>query len=73
VRGDRFDIHPEIPAIARLFVHVPDQHIWLVEGGPPAFLRFAGQMVEKDDPTIVIDLIPGPPANALPQARPGPR
>src|SRR5690349_18937904 len=32
IRGDKFTIHPEIPAIARLFIHVPDQYIWLFAG-----------------------------------------
>ncbi len=73
VRADRFDIHPEIPAIARLFVHVPDQHIWLVGEGPPAFLRYEGPLVEPGDPVIRVDLIPGPSAHAQPRARQAPR
>ena len=64
IKGDRFTIHPEIPAIARLFVHVPDQHIWLFGEGPPAFLRFEGPTVEPGDPIVHIDLVPGPSARA---------
>ena len=60
IKGDRFTIHPEIPAIARLFIHVPDQHIWLFGEGPPAFLRFEGPSVEPGDSIIHIDLVPGP-------------
>jgi len=57
-RGDRFVIHPKIPAIAELFVHVPDTHIWLTE--PPAgFLRWEGPVAEPNDPIIRVDLVPG--------------
>lgn len=63
IPGDRYTIHPEIPAIVRLFVHAPDQHIWLVASDPAAFLRFEGPLLEPTDPVIRIDLIPGPPAH----------
>lgn len=71
IDGDRYTIHPEIPAIAKLFVSAPDMHVWLVNSDPAAFLRFEGPLVEPKDPIIHIDLIPGPSANA--QGRPGPR
>ena len=67
IEGDRYTIHPEIPAIAKLFVSAPDEHVWLIGSGPPAFLRFEGPMVEPGDPVIRIDLIPGAPVRA--QAR----
>lgn len=65
IRGDRFTIHAEIPAIARLFVHVPDQHVWFFAEGPPAFLRFEGPAVEPDDPVMHVDLVPGPTAKGF--------
>jgi len=68
IPADRFTIHPEIPAIARLFIHVPDQHIWLLAGGPPSFLRFEGPLVEPKDPVVMIDLVPGPSARSQPRA-----
>jgi hypothetical protein len=72
IPGDRFTIHVDIPAIARLFVDPPDQHIWLIAGDPSAFLRFEGSLVEPKDPIVRIDLIPGASAHA--QARtPQPR
>ena len=38
LEGDRFVIHPKIPAVAKVFVNVPDTQIWLTK--PPAgFLR----------------------------------
>lgn len=56
--GDRFLIHPQIPAIARLFVKVPDTLMWLTK--PPAgFLRLEGPLAEPNDPIIRVDLIPG--------------
>jgi hypothetical protein len=73
VEGDRYTIHPEVPAIAKLFVNAPDQHIWLLADDPPAFLRFEGPMVEPDDPIVHIDLIPGAPARGqgrAPRRRP---
>ena len=71
IPADRYTIHPEIPAIARLFVKAPDQHLWLFGEGPAAFLRFEGPMVEPDDPVIVINLIPG--ASPRGQGRAPPR
>ncbi len=72
VPGDEYTIHAEIPAIARLFVTAPDQHIWLLERGPSAFLRYEGPLVEPKDPIVRIDLIPGRSANAA-RARSAPR
>ncbi|MGI8438463.1 MAG: hypothetical protein ACR2NX_16440 [Chthoniobacterales bacterium] len=58
LQGDHFLLHPEIPAIAKLFIKVPDTHIWLSE--PPAeFLRFEGPFLEPSDPIIRVDLLPG--------------
>lgn len=56
--GDRFEIEPQVPEIADLFVDVPVIRIWLTL--PPAeFLRFEGPLVEPGDPTVRIDLLPG--------------
>jgi hypothetical protein len=58
VKGDRFVIHPKIPAIAKLFVNVTDIRIWLTK--PPAgFLRWEGPIAEPEDAIIRVDLIPG--------------
>ncbi|MCA1825885.1 MAG: hypothetical protein ABR567_01200 [Myxococcales bacterium] len=67
IEADRYTIHPEIPAIAKLFVSAPDEHIWLIGRDPAAFLRFEGPLVEPGDPVIHIDLIPSAPVR--PQAR----
>jgi len=71
IRGDRYTIHAEIPAIARLFVTAPDQHVWLFGDGPAAFLRYQGPLMEPKDPIVSVDLIPAARANA--QGRAGPR
>jgi len=70
--GDHYTIHPQVPAIAKLFVKAPDQHVWLFGEGPPAFLRFQGPLAEPDDPLIRVDLIPSQSANVgrSPPARP---
>ncbi len=58
--ADKYTIHPEIPAIAKLFISVPDEHIWLWRGEPAAFLRFEGPSVEPKDAILRIDTIAGP-------------
>jgi hypothetical protein len=42
LKGDRFIVHPEVPAIAKLFVTVPDTKIWLTNPEPAGFLRWEG-------------------------------
>lgn len=59
VRGERFTIHPEVPAIAKLFVEVKDTHIWLTTLPAVGFLRWEGPLVEADDPVVRVDLLPG--------------
>jgi hypothetical protein len=55
VTGDKFVIHPKIPAIAKLFVKVPDEAIWLTS--PPAgFLRFQGPLAEPKDAIVRVDI-----------------
>lgn len=71
IEGDKYTIHPDIPAIAKLFIKAPDQQVWLLNSNPAAFLRFEGPLAEPGDPIIRIDLIPGPSARS--QARSGPR
>ena len=57
IDGDRFIVHAKVPAIAKLFVHVPDAVIWLTM--PPAgFLRWEGPLAEPDDPIVRVDLLP---------------
>lgn len=58
LKGDRFIIHPEIPAIAKLFVNVPDTKIWLTTA-PAGFLRWEGPIVLPNDPLIRVDLLSG--------------
>jgi hypothetical protein len=63
IAADHYIVHPKIPAIARLFVKVPDAHIWLTP--PPAgFLRYEGALAEPSDAQIRIDLLPGEPSEA---------
>jgi hypothetical protein len=64
IGADPYTIHPEIPAIARLFVTAPDQKVWLYATGPAAFLRYEGPLVEPKDPLIRVDTIPSRSANA---------
>ena len=59
LRGDHFVIHPKIPWIVGLFMHVPDTHIWLTTPAPAAFLRSEGPLAEPKDSVVRIDLLPG--------------
>jgi hypothetical protein len=59
MKGDRFLIRPEIPAVAKLFVRVSDTHIWLTNPPPAGFLRWEGPLVESSDPLVRVDLVTG--------------
>lgn len=56
-KGDNFAIRPQIPFVAKIFVHVPDTHIWLTNPRPAGFLRWQGPIVLPNDPMIRVDLI----------------
>jgi hypothetical protein len=55
IEGDRFIVHPKIPAVAKLFVHVPDAEIWLTTS-PAGFLRWEGALAEPNDEIVRVDL-----------------
>ena len=57
LRGDNFVIHPEVPIFAKLFIKVPDTHIWLTNPKPAGFLRWEGPIVLPNDPMIRVDLV----------------
>jgi len=66
--ASRYVIHPEVPWIARLFVKAPDQYLWYYRPAPPAFLRADIPVAEPSDPTIRIELLPGPESRAVGRA-----
>lgn len=57
LRGDNFVIHPDVPIFAKLFIRVPDTHIWLTNPAPAGFLRWQGPIVLPNDPMIRVDLV----------------
>jgi hypothetical protein len=59
VKGDRFIVHPEVPAIAKLFINAPDTKIWLTHPAPAGFLRWEGPISLPTDPLIRVDLLSG--------------
>jgi len=59
VTGDRFVIHPKIPAIAKALVDVKDTYVWLTTPRPVGFLRWEGPLVEAGDSVTRVDLLPG--------------
>ena len=68
--GEHYVIHPKVPAIARLFVDVPDTHLWLLAPPQQTFLRLEGPLAEPSDPIIRVDLLSGGSSgNAVPIAR----
>jgi hypothetical protein len=64
LRGDHFLIHAKIPWFARLFIDVPDTHIWLTTPPPVGFLRWEGFLAEPGDSLVRVDLLPGEPSEA---------
>jgi len=58
-KGDRFIIHPKVPAIAKVFVEAGDTHIWLTQPPAVGFLRWEGPLVETSDPMVRVDLLSG--------------
>ncbi len=59
LKGDRFIVHPEVPAIAKLFITVPDTKVWLTNPVPAGFLRWEGAILLPNDQLIRVDLLPG--------------
>jgi hypothetical protein len=59
LKGDRFIVHPEVPAIAKLFITVPDTRVWLTNPAPAGFLRWEGPILLPNDQLIRVDLLPG--------------
>ena len=48
-----------LPAIAKLFVTVPDTKVWLTNPAPAGFLRWEGPILLPNDQLIRVDLLPG--------------
>jgi hypothetical protein len=69
---DRYTLHPEIPFPLDLFAGAKDGHLWFTHAPPPALVRAEGNLVEKDDPIVVIDVTPRGPARPHATARPPP-
>jgi hypothetical protein len=68
---DHFTLHPKIPFPISLFAGAKDGHLWLTHEGPPALVRAEQNLIAKDDPVVVVDVIPRGAAH-VPSARRGP-
>jgi len=66
--AERYLIHPEVSAIAKLFVKAPDQYLWFYRPSPPAFLRADIPLGETGDPQVRIELLPGAESRAYGRA-----
>jgi len=56
IPADQYVVHAKLPALAKLFVKVPDAHIWLTEP-PVGFARYQGALAEPDDQIVRIDVM----------------
>jgi len=66
---DRFTLHPKIPFPVSLFAGAKDAHLWFTHSTPPALVRAEQNLAAKDDPVVVVDVIPRGAARATPSAR----
>jgi len=62
IRCDRYTLHPKIPFPVNVFAGAKDAHLWLTHAPPPALLRAEQNLEAKDDPVVVIDVVPRGPA-----------
>lgn len=58
----RFTLHPKLPPAIRLFVRADDAHLWFTHASPRALVRAEQNLVTKDDPRVVIDVVPRAPS-----------
>jgi hypothetical protein len=72
IRCDRFTLHPELGWLVRLVAHPKDAHLWFTHATPPALIRAEQSLAAKDDPTVVVDVIPRGPARGAEGRRPTP-
>lgn len=69
IPSDRFTLHPELGWLVRLVAHPKDAYLWFTHERPPGLVRAQQNLVTKDDPVVVVDVIPRGPARS-PEARP---
>jgi hypothetical protein len=55
---DRFTLHPKIPFPVSLFAGAKDAHLWFTHEPPAALVRARQNLVAKDDPVVIVDVIP---------------
>jgi hypothetical protein len=55
---DRFTLHPKIPFPVSLFAGAKDAHLWFTHAPPPALVRAEQNLIVKDDPTVIVDVVP---------------
>ena len=67
--ADLFTLHPKLPFPISLFAGAKDAHLWFTHSAPPALLRAEQNLAEKDDPVVLIDVIPRGAARPQPAAR----
>jgi len=67
--ADLFTLHPKIPFPVSLFAGAKDAHLWFTHSVPPSLLRAEQNLAEKDDPVVLIDVIPRGAALPKPAAR----
>lgn len=68
---DRYELRAKLPFPISVVVDPPDAHLWFTRAPPAALVRARQTLVTKDDPEVVVDVIPRGAARA-PEARRGP-
>jgi hypothetical protein len=58
IGSDRYTLHPEIPFPVNVFANAKDAHLWFTHTAPPGLIRAEQNLIEKDDPVVVIDVTP---------------
>jgi hypothetical protein len=69
IRCDRYVLHPKIPFPISLLARARDARLWFTHDPPAALVRAEQNLVEKDDPVVVVDVIPRGTARAPASAR----
>lgn len=56
VKANRIVIRPQLPAIAKAFVHPKDAVMWFADRSPPQFLRSEATLAEPEEALVQINL-----------------
>lgn len=67
----RYTLHAKLPFPISVVVRPRDARLWFTKAAPPALVRARQTLVTKDDPEVVVDVIPRGAARRPEARRPG--